>query len=862
MSNFVFFFTKNEFLKGLSRILDYPEKFDLNILNLRKTFILKSDFKNMISRLRNLSELEGTLQWEVKLYDFSKKQREIQILFEKNRQVSKGCIFDTSIILNHKEEKFKTFIENANDIVFCVNLEGNFTYISPNWKDMLGHDPDELIGKSFVPFVHPDDVQNCFEILNQVVTTKTKQSGAKYRVLHLNQSWRWHSANGSPLFDKNGEVVLFLGVAHDITKDIEHEKELIQAKELAELASKTKSEFLANMSHEIRTPLNSVIGFSELLCNSNSLNEEQKKKYTNIIYQSAKSLLDIINDILDFSKIEAGMLDIESIPIRIRELVEQVSNSVMYQIEEKKLDIEIQIEKDLPEIVWTDPIRLRQVLINLISNAVKFTSSGKIFISLELLNIQSEEVKVRFSVRDTGIGIKKENQVKIFEAFTQEDTSITKKYGGTGLGLTICNKILFLMDSKLELESEFGSGAKFYFDILFKTIIQDREELDMKKDINRVLVIDDNDTDRVFISSLVKNLKLESIECSNGIEAIHKFKDDEFDLIILDYQMPYMDGIETIKYLKEKLKVKVPPTILVTSTSNISNIEKLALQNGINFTFKKPITESILNETIELVKKNSDSKLKQVPKNEAQIHFLIVDDQEVNIFLVESILVEAFPNSLRSKAISGRDALKILENNSIDFIFLDIQMPEMSGYELAKKIREWENSNRRIPIIALTAGVIKGEKQKCLDAGMDSYISKPLDRNTLLNVVNEYLYSIIIQDTNSSEFKTKLNIHFDSNDLLNRLNNNNTIFEKMIHIGYSNLKTDYIKLKNSIQNQDLDLYLRMIHKIKGTALNLSCYNLANLSHKMEEKDFIDTSENYLFVEEVEKVLKTLEEFEN
>ncbi len=636
------------------------------------------------------------------------------------------------------------FIENAPASVAMVDENMRFLIASKTWLKQYTQIIEDIKGLAYFdvfPNLSEEQKTVYIEVLKGKVIKKEEDVyvDKKTNTTH-HISWEmrpWYKADQSI-----GGIMIF---THDISAAIKQRKQLIVAKSRADHANVAKSEFLANMSHEIRTPLNGVIGFTDLVLKT-QLNHTQEQ-YLKIVNRSANVLLSIINDILDFSKIEAGKFELDIEKCDLYELAEQACDITNYQIQTKRLEMLLNVQPDLPRFIWADALRLKQVLINLLGNAAKFTAKGEIELKIQAISTSENHHVLRFSVRDTGIGIAKGTQAKIFNAFSQEDSSTTKKYGGTGLGLTISNKLLKMMDSSLQLESALGEGSLFYFDLNLQSEQGDPIEWIGLKSINKVLIVDDNKHNRDILKNMLSLKNINSDGAKNGFEALQFLAEGRtYDAILMDYQMQYLNGIETAakirnNFINEDEKL---PLILLHSSSDDGTIIKACNELKINNRLLKPIKIDKLYYALSRLKmKEPDPQILEIktPSTKYQNHdykFLIVEDNEVNRFLTRSYIEKIYPKSIIMEAENGIIGIEQFQKTHFNLIFMDIQMPEMNGYDCAKTIRSIEK-DKRTPIIALTAANVKGEREKSLEVGMDDFITKPILEENIEATLNKWL---------------------------------------------------------------------------------------------------------------------------
>ncbi len=628
------------------------------------------------------------------------------------------------------------------------------------------------------------------------------------------------------------------GSFQDITAQKDFQQELIDTRRRAESANQAKSDFLANMSHEIRTPLNGVIGFTDLLMRTN-LNKTQQQ-YMSTVLHSANALLDIINDILDFSKLEVNKLELNIEQSNILELCNQVTDIITFQANEKDLELLLNIPPNIPRSIHIDSFRLRQILVNLMGNAIKFTDAGEVELKIEILEDYGDNQKLRFSVRDTGIGIEKHNQSKIFEAFSQEDASTTRKFGGTGLGLTISNRLLALMDSCLQVFSVVGEGSTFFFELdvaVDNIMVLEKDTID---GIKRVLVVDDNTNNRLLLKEMLAFKHIEVDEAVDGIHGITMATNNNYDVIIMDCHMPNMNGIDTIKHIRNQLLLTsdILPIILLYSSSDDEYIAASCTKLEVAHKMVKPVKINDFFTTLtNLQLKNSfrvspinlgnnvtdnnglDEYTNEIVIDDNVSHILIVEDNPINLFLLKSILQNIVPDARISEAENGKVAIQKINNTLPDLIFMDLQMPEMNGYETTHAIREL---NIKVPIIALTAGALHGEKDKCFEAGMTDFITKPVMETTIQRIIDTWLPP-----------PNAITRHFNRPELEARLDNRLSLVEKVIDMTKNSIDELVDELGENANSSDYTMLKANAHKLKGVASSVSLGVLTKQAQEIE-----------------------------
>ena len=644
-----------------------------------------------------------------------------------------------------REKKFlETLNMNSPVAIVVLDTDENIVSCNPAFEQLFGFGASEIIGRNLDSLItSPEMLAEANQYTRQAMTGFVRGISQRRR-----KDGEFVSVElyGVPVVVE-GQRIGTLAIYHDIT-------ELIQAQRDAERANQAKSEFLANMSHEIRTPMNGVIGMLELALDT-PLNAEQQD-YLQTSLKSAEALLTLLNDILDYSKIEAGRLDLESINFSLRTAVEDVAYTLAKRAQDKGLEMACLIDPDLTSNLRGDPGRLRQILVNLVGNAIKFTHYGEIVIRAEPVNETEKDVVVHFSVQDTGIGIPYERQAAVFERFTQADGSTTRTYGGTGLGLTISKQLVEMMGGQIGLESKPGVGTTFWFDIKFEK--QPREKrgdtgpLIPIGPVNltqaRILIIDDNQTNRMVLTKNVEALGSRADSVASGAKGIEALRNahragDPYHVVLLDMQMPGMDGEQVARAIKSDPAVRDVKILVLTSMGQRGDGPRLQAL-GCSGYLLKPVKQQLLFDAVVAVLEQRDDRASGLitrhvlsENRKSGLRLLLAEDNEINQKLAVILLQKA---GYSVDAVgNGAEALEKVQTNEYSAVLMDVQMPEMDGFEATHQIRELEKKNgRHIPIIAMTAHAMPGDRERCLDAGMDDYVTKPLESRALFSVIDRW----------------------------------------------------------------------------------------------------------------------------
>jgi two-component system, sensor histidine kinase and response regulator len=758
-------------------------------------------------------------------------------------------LMKTGTSLRESEERFRAIFEQAAVGVAEINtMTGRFLTVNRRLCAIVGRTEAELLAATFNAMTHPDDRHLHEEQNKLLIAGKIDSYTLEKRYLRKDGETVWVNITVSPLWKPGEAPESNITIIQDITERVIAEKERSAALQAAEAANQAKSEFLANMSHEIRTPMNGIIGMTGLLLDT-ELTEEQRD-YTEIVSGSANILLSVVNDILDFSKVAAGKLDLEIIDFDLRSTVEEVVDMLSLKAHDKGLEYVFMVEPEVPSPVRGDPGRLRQALLNLTNNAIKFTEKGEIAIFVSLAGETENHLTIRFSVEDTGPGIPADRMDRLFKSFSQVDASTTRRYGGTGLGLAISKQLVEMMGGEIGVESREGIGSKFFFTVnLEKQPMARKTDVEIPEDIGgrHILVVDDNATNRRIMSAYLESLSCRYKIVSGGAEALlclreALFRHDPFDVAILDMMMPEMDGEALGRIIKSDPELK--ETILVMlSSAGMRGDSARSKEIGFSAYLTKPVKPSQLfsclatviygykmAKTKEQVPFITRHTLRETVKRKTKL--LVAEDNLTNQKVAQRILEKLGYQA--DVVANGREAVEAISRIPYDLILMDVQMPELDGFEATAMIRQKQiRGGSRVPIIAMTAHALKGDRERCLAAGMDDYLSKPIQPKELANILKRFLSDSPEPGNPPSAPESYEESTFDKTALLNRFDGDEAICGEIIGDFQQDIPIQMQRLVNAMENGDVALVTLLSHAIKGAAANVGAKALMNLAYKIE-----------------------------
>ncbi len=788
----------------------------------------------------------------------------------------------TDEALRFSEKKQETIIETMDDGYYETDLSGKITFINDAFSDITGRPKSDILGMLMKKFPDNESVDKIIHAFKTLLKKNESVKDLAWTITHTEGSKRYVESTIYLIKDSKGEATGFRGLVRDVTK--RRLAEILQQEKIAaETASKSKSEFLANMSHEIRTPLNSIIGLIELTLGSNIGNDQRED--LKVAKSASYALLSVINDILDFSKIEAGKLELEETDFSMRNFLGETLKIMAMKASEKNLELAYRVAPDIPDQLKGDPVRFRQIVLNLVGNAVKFTEKGEIIVVVELEAETDTGKMLHFSVRDTGIGIPPEKQEVIFGAFDQADGSTTRQYGGTGLGLAVSSQLVELMGGSIWVKSQIGQGSTFHFTANFSLGLENTDTKTMSPDINlagmRVLAVDDNATIREILKETLESwqmfpMTVEGTEEAQQILLQRKKSGLSFDLALIDADLHNSDGFSLVRWINQEESLDINIVLMQTSSNprNQKDFDYL----GIKASVIKPIQPSDLLDAIVLAQGMTEADsgdgvetaVVSKDSNVIPLRILVAEDTPFNQQYISRLLTRwGFVPTIVN---NGRLAVEALDKGTFDIILMDIQMPEMDGFEATTAIRENEKqTGKHIPIIAMTAHAMKGDRERCIEAGMDNYIAKPISQDklheTILKLSPDHIDTSSPVGENHADHEKTPKPSFNKQTLIEAFGGDMDFLNEVVGIFLKEYPAMMGNIEKSLKERDGKGLQETAHALKGMLRSFAAEEASKTVRMLEkmgqEKDFAGIDQVYQNladeVAEFEKVLKVVVE---
>jgi PAS domain S-box-containing protein len=750
--------------------------------------------------------------------------------------------------LRRSEERYRRIVETTPDGYYEVDINGNYSYFNDAMCDLLGYSRVEMSGMNHRAYLDDKNSEKLLNAINQVYRTRESLKALDFTFKRRDGSPRYAESSITLITDDQGEPAGFGGFLRDVTER-RRAQALAQAKMAAETANREKSRFLANMSHEIRTPLNSIIGLIELMLETD-LRPDQREDL-DVVISSAYALLSLINNLLDFSKIEADKFELENTAFDLRDFMKDTLRMMGMRTQTKGLELAYRVAADAPDHLVGDPGRLRQILLNLIENAVKFTEDGEVVVNVTTQQYTAGKTELRFAVEDTGIGIPKNKQKDVFSAFKQADAKTTNQYGGTGLGLAVSSQLVRLMGGELTVSSESGRGSRFEFAAVFKRAKEKRVQpqetaVDDLQGI-RALVVDDNGTTRRLTKEMLDSWRMEAQFASNVEQARQILSGDEnIELVLIDSDMPGSDGFSLARWIKDQQLKDLRVVMMLTfpHLKRKAEFEELGVKAGVIKPLNPPELQNVLLVALDKKKMDADNARPQkgtgaktkAPRRSLRI--LVAEDTPFNqTFILRLLEKNGFHPTLVE---NGRQALEAFNPDTFDVVLMDVQMPEMDGFEATRGIRKLEadsGSHGHMPIIAMTAYATEGDRERCLEAGMDDYVSKPISASKLFQAIDALVppepeKKVSASDSPSTDGKKSVSLNADG--LIRSFENDRQLFEELVEIFLNDFPQMLETLRGSLMNADAETFKRTAHSLKGMLRNFQAESAAETAFELEQ----------------------------